>query len=327
MRRRAFIAGLGGAAAFPLAASAQQSERMRRVGVFMHLAADDPEAQARNAAFLQGMEARGRSIGRNVRIDTRWVTDPELYHKTATELVALSPDVLVATTTTVVRALQRVTRTIPIVFSSVIDPVGSGLITSLAQPGGNATGFALFEYGISGKWLELLNQLAPATRRVVVLRDTSTTTGVGQFAAIQAVASSFSVELRPLDVQDASEIGRAIGAFAGTPQGGLIVTSSPNAIINRDLLVTLAARHRLPAVYPFRLFATAGGLLSYGPDLLDPHRRSAEYVDRILKGEKPTDLPVQAPTKYELVINLKTAKALGLSVPPSLLASADEVIE
>src|SRR5262245_16704776 len=292
MRRRQFITLLGGAAAWPLTARAQQQERTRRVGVFMHLAADDPEAQARNAAFLQGMEARGWSVGRNVRIDTRWVTDPDLYHKNATELVALSPEVLVATTTVVVRALQRVTRTIPIVFSSVIDPVGSGLITSLAQPGGNATGFALFEYGIGGKWLELLIQLAPAMKRVAVLRETTTTTGVGQFAAIQAVASSFAVELRPLDVQDADEIGRALDAFAGTPKSGPIVTSSPNAIINRELLVTSAARHRLPAVYPFRLFATAGGLLSYGPDLLDPHRRSAEYVDRILKGEKPADLPV-----------------------------------
>ena len=327
MRRREFLGVLGSAAAMPLVAHAQQRERMRRIGVLMHLAADDPEAQARNAAFLQGLEALGWSVGRNVRIDTRWVTDPDLYRKNATELVALSPDVLVATTTVVVRALQHATRTIPIVFSSVIDAVGSGLVMSLARPGSNATGFTLFEYGISGKWLELLKQLAPAMTRVAVLRDTSTTTGVGQFAAIQAVASSFAVELRPLDVQDAGEIERSIGAFAGSAHGGLIVTSSPNAIINRDLIIALAARHRLPAVYPFRLFVTAGGLVSYGPDLLDPHRRTAGYVDRILKGEKLAELPVQTPTKYETLINLKTATALGLTVPPGLLATADEVIE
>ena len=299
---------------------------MRRIGVLMHLAANDPEAKARNGAFLQGLEALSWSPGRNLLIDYRWVTDAELYRKNASELVALAPEVLTATTTGVVQALQRATRTIPIVFSSVIDPVGSGLISSLAQPGGNATGFTLFEYGISGKWLELLKEIAPNVKRIAVLRDAATTTGVGQFAAIQTVTTS-GTELRPIDVQDAGEIERSLSTFASGTNGGLIVTSSANAIIHRDLIIKLATQHRLPTIYPYRFFASGGGLLSYGPDLLDPHRRAASYVDRILKGEKPADLPVQAPTKFELIINLKTAKALGITVPPTLLARADEVIE
>ena len=329
MRRRGFITLLGGAAAaWPLAARAQQRVRPRRIGVLMHLAADDPEAMARLAAFLQGLQELGWTAGRNVQVDYRWAAgNTELYRRYAAELVALEPDILVATITDVVRAFQQITRTIPIVFTSVIDAVGSGLIASLAQPGSNATGFTLFEFEISGKWLEFLKQMAPAVARVAVLRDSASTRGVGQFAAIQAAASSFAVELRPIDVQDANEINRAIGAFAESAKGGLIATSSPAALIHRNLIITLAARHQLPAIYPFRQFVTGGGLMSYGPDLIDPHRRAASYVDRILKGEKPADLPVQAPVKYEIVINLKTAKALGLDVPPTLLARADEVIE
>ena len=289
----------------------------------------DPDAMARIAGFLQGLQELGWATDGNIQIDYRWaVGQDELYRKYAVELVALEPDVLVTTVTDTVRALQRATRTIPIVFTSVIDPVGSGLITSLSHPGGNATGFSLFEFGISGKWLELLKQIVPSITRVAVLRDSASTRGVGQFAAIQANASSFGVELLPLDSQEGSDIDRAIGAFAGRAgSSGLIVTSSPTALINRDLIIKLTAQHRLPTIYPFRNFATGGGLTSYGPDLIDPHRRAAGYVDRILKGEKPADLPVQAPVKYELVINLKTAKALGIEVPPSVLARADEVIE
>ena len=328
MRRREFMLAVGGAAAMPFAARAQQRPQRPRVGVLMHLAPGDSDAMARIASFLQGLQELGWATDRNIQIEYRWaVGQAELYRKYAAELVALQPDVLVTTITDAVRELQRATRTIPIVFTSVIDPVGSGLITSLSHPGSNATGFSLFEFGISGKWLELLKQIAPSVTRVAVLRDSASTRGVGQFAAIQANASSFGVELLPLDAQEGSEIDRAIGAFAGSAGGGLIVTSSPTALINRDLIIKLAGQHRLPAIYPFRPFATGGGLTSYGPDLIDPHRRAAGYVDRILKGEKPTDLPVQAPTKYELVVNLKTAKALGLTVPPTLLARADEVIE
>ena len=330
MRRREFITLLGGAAAaWPLASSAQERVKRPRVGFLMHLTPGDPDAMARIAGFLQGLQELGWATDRNIQIDYRWaVGQDELYRKYAVELVALQPDVLVTTVTDTVRALQRATRTIPIVFTSVIDPVGSGLITSLSHPGGNATGFSLFEFGISGKWLELLKQIAPSITRVAVLRDSASTRGVGQFAAIQANASSFGVELLPLDAQEGSDIDRAIGAFAGRAgSSGLIVTSSPTALINRDLIIKLTAQHRLPAIYPFRNFATGGGLTSYGPDLIDPHRRAAGYVDRILKGEKPADLPVQAPTKYELVLNLKTARSLGLEVPPTLLARADEVIE
>ena len=305
--------GAGGRGGSPFASSAQERVKRPRVGFLMHLTPGDPDAMARIAGFLQGLQELGWATDRNIQIDYRWaVGQDELYRKYAVELVALQPDVLVTTVTDTVRALQRATRTIPIVFTSVIDPVGSGLITSLSHPGGNATGFSLFEFGISGKWLELLKQIAPSVTRVAVLRDSASTRGVGQFAAIQANASSFGVELLPLDAQEGSDIDRAIGAFAGRAGSGLIVTSSPTALINRDLIIKLTAQHRLPAIYPFRNFATGGGLTSYGPDLIDPHRRAAGYVDRILKGEKPADLPVQAPTKYELVINLKTAKALGL---------------
>ena len=328
MKRRDFIAGLGGAAAMPFVARAQERANRRRIGFLMHLAPDDPDAMARIAGFLQGLQELGWVTGRNIQIDYRWsVGQAELYRKHATELVALQPEVLVTTVTDAVRALQRATRTIPIVFTSAIDPVGSGLIASLSHPGGTATGFSLFEFGISGKWLELLKQLAPSVSRVAVIRDSGSTRGVGQFAAIQAVASSFAVELRPIDAQDPTGIERDVAAFATGASSGLIVTSSPAALIHRELIIALAAKHRLPAIYPFRQFVTGGGLACYGPDLIDPHRRAAGYVDRILKGEKPADLPVQAPTKYETIINLKTAKALGLTVGANLIASADEVIE
>jgi putative tryptophan/tyrosine transport system substrate-binding protein len=327
MKRRELIVGLAVALAMPFASSAQRVKRPR-VGLLMHLTPGDPDAMARVAGLLQGLQELGWATDRTIQMDYRWAAgQDELYRKYAVELVALQPDVLVTTVTDAVRALQRATRTIPIVFTSVVDPVGSGLISSLSHPGGNATGFSLFEFGISGKWLDLLKEIAPSVTRVAVLRDSASTRGVGQFAAIQTNASSLGAELLPLDAKEGSDIARAIGAFAETAGGGLIVTSSPTASINRDLLVKLTAQHRLPAIYPFRSFATGGGLASYGPDLIDPLRRAAGYVDRILKGEKPADLPVQAPTKYELVINLKTAKALGLAVAPTLLARADEVIE
>ena len=316
MRRREFIAGLGGAAVVPLMAHTQERTKRPRIGFLMHLAPGDPDAMARVAGFLQGLQEQGLATDRNIQIDYRWaVGQADLYRTYTAELVALQPNVLVTTVTDAVRALQRTTRTIPIVFTSVIDPVGSGLVASLSHPGGNATGFSLFEFGISGKWLELLKQIAPSVSRVAVLRDSASTRGVGQFAAIQAAASAFGLELRPLDAQEGSQIDRAIGDFAGRAGSGLIVTSSPTALIHRDLIIELAAQHRLPAIYPFRPFATGGGLASYGPDLIDPHRRAAGYVGRILKGEKPADLPVRAPTKYELVLNLKTAKALGLENP------------
>jgi putative tryptophan/tyrosine transport system substrate-binding protein len=329
MRRREFITLLGGAAAWPLTARAQEPERVRRIGVLMASAADDSESQARIAAFLQGLQQLGWADGRNVRIDTRWATtNPDDIRRHAAELAALAPDVLVAATGTVtVAPLLQATRTVPIVFVQVIDPVGAGFVTSLARPGGNATGFTIFEYGMSGKWLELLKAIAPGVTRAAVLRDPAIASGIGQFAAVQAVAPSLGVELSPVDVRDAPEIERAVTAFARSSNGGLIVTASALAQRHRDLIIALAARHRLSAVYPYRHFVTAGGLSSYGPDSIDPYRCAAGYVDRILKGEKPADLPVQAPTKYELVINLKTAKALGLTVPPTLLARADEVIE
>ena len=327
MNRREFITLLGGAAAWPLAASAQQPTRMPRIGVLMNLTADDPEAPGRVAAFAQGLGELGWTIGRNVRIDYRWgANDPDRGRRYADELIALVPDVILASGSTAVRPLLQVTRT-SIVFVQVTDPVGLGLVASLARPGGNATGFMLHEYGMSGKWLELLKELAPRVARAGVLRDSSSPGGIGQFAAIQAVAPSMGMELSPLDVRDAGEIERVIALFGRSSDGGLIVTGSALAAAHRKLIVALAARHRLPAVYPFRYFATSGGLISYGPDTTDPFRRAAGYVARILNGEKPGDLPVQAPTKYELVINLKTAKALGLEVPPTLLARADEVIE
>jgi len=290
-------------------------------------AADDPEGQARLAAFRQGLEQLGWSEGQNLRIDARWATANEDIRKHATELAALAPDLILATATAAVTPLQQATRAIPIVFVSVVDPVGAGFVASLARPGGNATGFTIFEYGISGKWLELLKEMVPGMTRVAVLRDPGTASGIGQYAAIQSVAPGLRVELTPVDVRDAAEIERDVAAFARTATGGLIVTGSPAAGAHRELIFALAARHKLPAIYAFRFFVTAGGLISYGPDTIDPYRRAASYVDRILKGEKPADLPVQTPTKYETVINLKTAKALGLKVPDKLLARADEVIE
>jgi putative ABC transport system substrate-binding protein len=327
MRRRDFITLLGGAtAALPLAARAQQPDRMRRIGVLMNVAADDPEGQARIVAFVQGLQQLGWSDGRNVRIDIRWGGgDPERIHKYAAELVALAPDAILATSTIVVRPLQQATHTVPIVFVQVIDPVGAGMVATLARPGGNTTGFTVFEYGLSGKWLELLKEIAPRVTRVAVLRDL--TIGLGQLGAIQSVAPSLGLELTPIGVGDVGEIERTVAAFARSSNGGLIVTASTSAVIHRDLISLLAARHRLPAVYSFRYFVTAGGLISYGPNSTDPYRRAASYIDRILKGEKPADLPVQAPTKYELVINLKTAKSLGLEIPQTVLARADEVIE
>ncbi len=330
MKRREFITLLGGSVAtWPLVARAQQPERMRRIGVLMASAADDSESQARIAAFTQALQQLGWSDGGNLRIDTRWATtNPDDIRRHAAELVALAPDVLLAATGTVtVVALLQATRTVPIVFVAVIDPVGAGFVTSLARPGGSATGFTIFEYGMSGKWLELLKAIAPSVTRVAVLRDPAIASGIGQFAGVQTVAPSLGVELSPVDVRDAGEIERGVMAFARSSNGGLIVTSSALATRHRDLIIALAAGHRLPAVYPYRYFVIAGGLISYGPNSIDQYRRAAGYVDRILKGEKPADLPVQAPTKYELVINLKTAKALSLEIPPSLLARADEVIE
>jgi putative ABC transport system substrate-binding protein len=328
MKRRQFITLLGSAAvAWPLAARGQQPERMRRVGLLVNLAVDDPMGQARVATFVQGLQAAGWSDGRNVRIDTRWAAaDPGNYRKYAAELIALGPDVVLASTTAAVAQLQQASRTVPIVFVSAIDPVGSGLITSMARPGGNVTGFVIFEYALAAKWLELLKEIAPGVKRAAVLRDAAVASGIGQFAAIQA-AGSVGMELSAIDLRDAGEIDRAIADFAQRPNGGLIVTASQFGTNHPGPLAALAARHKLPAVYPFRYFASAGGLISYGVDQLDEYHRAAVYVDRILKGEKPADLPVQAPTKHELVINLKTAKALGLSVPDTLLARADEVIE
>ena len=328
MRRREFISLLGGAAiAWPMAARGQQPERMRRIGVLMYLAADDVEGQARLAAFTEALKQLGWSDGRNLRIDTRWATADDI-RRHAAELAALAPDVLVAGTgTATVAPLLQATRTVPIVFAVVIDPVGAGFVDSLARPGGNATGFTVFEYSMSGKWLELLKEIAPNVTRVAVLRDPAIASGIGQFGAVQIVAPSLGVHLSPLDVRDAGEIERAIGAFASGLNGGLIVTASPVANVHRNLIVTLAARHKLPAIYFSGRFVVDGGLISYGPDFIDQYRRAAGYVDRILKGEKPADLAVQASTKYELVINLKTAKAMGLTFPPTVLARADEVIE
>jgi putative ABC transport system substrate-binding protein len=306
----------------------QQPERVRRIGVFMNFPADDPEGQVRVTVFAQGLQELGWTVGRNVRIDTRWSAgDADRRRQYAAELVALAPDVILASGGMVMGVLRQATRSVPIVFTQTPDPVGAGFVESLARPGGNATGFTNFEYGMSAKWLELLKQIAPRVTRAAVLRDPDTAGGLGQWGAIQSVAPSFGVELRPIGLRDAGEIERAVTAFARTANGGLIVTGSAAAIVHRELIATLAARHRLPAVYPGRYSVTAGGLISYGPDLIDQYRQAAGYVDRILKGEKPADLQVQAPTKYELVINLKTAKALGLEVPATVLARADEVIE
>ena len=301
---------------------------MRRVGVLMSVAAEGPEGQARLTAFLSGLQQLGWIDGRNVQIDTRWgAGDADLHRKYAAELVALAPDVILAASSPSVGALQQATRTVPIVFVGIGDPVGGGFVESLARPGGNATGFMLFEYGISGKWLELLKEIAPSVTRAAVIRDPAVAAGAGQLGAIQSVAPSFGVELSPVGVRDIGEIERVITAFARGSNGGLIVTASPLARFHRALIIMLAARHRLPTVYSDHIFVNDGGLISYGPDRVDPYRRAASYVDRILKGARPADLPVQAPTKYELVINLKTARALGLEIPPTLLARADEVIE
>ena len=328
MRRRDFITLLGGAAAaWPIAASAQQPPRMRRVGVLSTTPPDDPESTARTAAFLQTMQELGWTDGRNVRIEMRWGGDAERLRRYAAELVALAPDVILTNRAAGVTPLLEVTRTIPVVFVQVTDPVGAGLVESLARPGGNATGFTLFEFSTSGKWVELLKQIALTVTRAVVLRDPTTTTGPGQFAAIQSAASPLGVELRPVDIRRAEGIERAVTAFAQAPNGGLIIGNTQFAFLHRELIITLAARYRLPAVYPYRSLAVGGGLVSYGTDSADSYRQAARYIDRILKGEKPADLPVQQPVKNELVINLKTAKALGLTVPPSLLATADEVIE
>jgi putative ABC transport system substrate-binding protein len=374
MNRRAFMLGAGGATAscvsWAVAARAQQPERMRRIGVLMAANADDPEYQARMAAFQQGLAQLGWADGRNARIDTRWATNAGDLHRHAAELVALAPDVILAASgTTTVAPLLQATRTaalaseasglrgdskirahsasedargragdtrpepgssaraVPIVFVIVIDPVGAGFVSSLARPGGNATGFLMFEYGLAGKWLELLKQIAPGVTRAAVLRDPAIASGIGQFGAIQTAAPSLRIETTPVNVRDAGEIERDIDAFARSANGGMIVTASPEASLHRGLIVALAARHRLPTVYASRYYVADGGLICYGPDIIDQFRRAAGYVDRVLRGEKPADLPVQAPTRYELVINLKTAKALGLTVPDTLLASADEVIE
>jgi ABC-type uncharacterized transport system substrate-binding protein len=329
MKRREFITLLGGAAAaWPLAARAQQREKMRRIGVLMNLASDDTEGQARLAAFLQGLQEAGWAVGRNVRIDVRWgAGDAENFRKQAAELVALAPDVVFASGIPAATPLLQATRTVPIVFAQVVDPVGAGLVASLARPGGNATGFTSPEYGFSGKWVELLKEIAPGVTRVAVLRDAASSSGIGMLGAIGSAASSFRMELTPVGITDAGEIERGVTAFARASNGALIVTGNTLTMVHRELIITLAARHRLPAVYALPLFASNGGLISYGPDSIDPHRRAAGYVDRILKGEKPADLPVQAPTKYEMVINLKTARALGLELPPMLLARADEAIE
>jgi ABC-type uncharacterized transport system substrate-binding protein len=327
MRRREFITQLGGVAAWPLAARAQQPERMRRVGVLMSMAADDPESQARLAAFLQGLQELGWTVGRNMQIDFRWTTDDASRVRYAAEVVALGPDVILASSGVVVGALQQTSRTVPIVFVNAIDPVGAGLVASLARPGGNATGFASYEFSLAAKWLELLKGVAPRVTRVAILRDPAVPAGSAPFGAIQGAASSLQVEVVPIDTREAGELERAITAFAQTPNGGLILVAPAFAANSRDLIVTLAARHRLPAIYPSSRFVAAGGLISYGAVNIEAYRRAAGYVDRILKGEKPADLPVQAPTKYELVINLKTARALGLTIPPGVLARADEVIE
>ena len=328
MKRREFITLLCGAAAWPLAARAQQGERMRRIGVLEPIAAESPDGKARQGAFLQRLQQLGWIDGRNVRIDTRWSAGNDAEtRKYATELAALAPDVILTAGSAAIEPMRQATRTVPIVFVIVPDPVGAGFVESLSRPGGNATGFMMFEYNLSGKWLELLKEITPGVTRAAVLRDPAITAGIGQFAVIQFVAPSVGVDVSPISVREVAEIERGIAAFARSPNGGMLVTASALAAVHRDLIITLAARYKLPAVYVQRHFVASGGLISYRPDFIDQYRRAADYVDRILKGEKPADLPVQAPTKYDLVINLKTAKTLGLTVPPSVLARADEVIE
>ena len=322
------MALMGGAAAWPLFARAQQPDRVRRIGVLLPAAADDAEFQAWVGAFLQGLAVLGWNIGRNVRIDTHWATaNAAEIRRHATELAALAPDVILAHGDSTAGAMLQATRTVPIVFPIVADPVGGGHVDSLARPGGNATGFLAYEYSLSAKWPELLKEIAPRVTRAAILRDPANPSGTGQFGVIQAAAPSLRVEVSPVNVRDAGEIERAVAAFARSANGGLIVTGSALTNVHRKVIITLAARYKLPAVYPNRFFVAGGGLISYGPDFVDQYRRAAGYVDRILKGEKPADLPVQAPTKYQTVLNLKTAKALSLAVPPALLARADEVIE
>jgi putative tryptophan/tyrosine transport system substrate-binding protein len=326
MKRRDFIALLGGATAWPRAARAQQGERVRRIGVLTSLSASDPEGMSRIAAFTQGLQQAGWIVGRNLQIDFRWAAARGDPRKQIAEMIALAPEVILATGSAVVGPLQ-VTRTIPIVFVNVIDPVGAGFVESLSRPGGNATGFTQFEYSTSGKWLELLKEIVPRVTRAAVLRDPTSPSGLGQFAAVQSVAPGLGMEVRPVNVRDTGEIERSLDAFASAPNGGLIVTGNAASVEHRALILALASRHKLPAVYNQKLFVAPGGLVSYGPDLYEQYRLAAGYVDRILKVEKPADLPVQAATKYELAINLKTAKALGITVPPALIARADEVIE
>jgi putative ABC transport system substrate-binding protein len=329
MRRREFVSLFGGAAvAWPVTAWAQQPQRMRRIGVLDTLAGDDPEASVRHGAFMQGLQELGWGIGRNVRIDTRWAAgDPGRIRNLAVEIVATGPDVIFTSGFSTIRPLLDATSTLPIVFANVVDPVGAGFVASLARPGGNVTGFASYEFGFPIKWLELLKQIAPGVTRAAVLRDPTISALIGQFAAIQGAAPSFGVEVMPIDVRDGDELQRAVAGFLRGPNDGLIVLGGPRSNAQRDLIAAMIAGHRVPAVYAARYFVTAGGLISYGPDFVDQYRRAAHYVDRILKGEKPANLPVQAPTKHELVINLKTAKALGIDVPALLLARADEVIE
>src|SRR5215813_14188668 len=329
MRRREFIRLLCGAAALsPVSARAQQTEGVRRIGVIFSLAMTDSESQERKIAFEQGLQELGYTDGRNVRIEYRYgAGDAGNIHKYAAELIALKPDVILVSGGSVVGPLLQLTHTIPVVFTQTPDPVGAGFVDSLARPGGNATGFSIFDYNIAGKWLELLKQIASGVSRAAVIRDPATPQGIGQFSAVQAVAPPLGLDVSPINASEPSEVERAITAFAQTPNSGLIVTGSNFAITHRELIIKLASQHKLPTVYPIRFFVPAGGLISYGPDAVDSHRHAAGYVDRIFKGEKPADLPVQAPTKYELVINLKTAKALGLTIPPSVLARADEVIE
>jgi putative ABC transport system substrate-binding protein len=336
MKRRHFLTLLGGgtagcvlgAYALSLVASAQTAQRARRIGVLMGLAADDPESQARLAAFAQGLQQAGWIVGQNVRVDYRWgAGNADLMHKHAAELVASSPEVILAHSSAAVAPLLQESRIIPIVFTLVADPVGAGYVSNLARPGGNVTGFTNFEYSIGGKWLELLKEIAPNVKRVAVLRESFVASGPGQFGAIQAASQSLGVEVRPLDLRDAGEIERDITSFAADPDGGLIVTGSPAATVHRKLIYALALRHRLPVVYNSRFYVSSGGLISYGPDFVDQFRRAAEYVDLILKGQSPSTLPVQAPVKYELAVNMKVAKTLGMVIPPSVLSRADDVIE
>jgi len=328
LRRREFITLLGGAAAWPFAARAQQGQRMRRIGVLMHLAADDPEGQRRVAVFLQGLQEVGWAVGRNVDIDMRWAAgEADLFRRYSMEIIALTPDVILASATPSVLAVQQATRTVPTVFVLVPDAVGAGIVASLSRPGGNTTGFTSTELGMSVKWLELLKEIAPKVTRASVLRDAADPATMGQFGAIHGAGPSFGMVVSPMGVANAEDIERGITAFAREPNGGLIILPTPKTVVHRGLIIKLAAQHRLPAVYRSRYWAAEGGLVSYGPEFLDQYQSAAGYVDRILKGENPADLPVQAPTKYDLVVNLKTANAIGIEVPATLLARADEVIE